>query len=88
VVRKTGSTSARTAGIEVRVSPHTLRHGCATHLLQGGANIREVQQLLGHASVETTALYTKVTPTDLARAVEKSHPRERTWKRRQAKPGK
>jgi site-specific recombinase XerD len=47
-----------------------------------------VQQLLGHASVETTALYTKVTATDLARAVEKSHPRERTWKRRQAKPGK
>jgi site-specific recombinase XerD len=78
---------ARAAGIEVRVSPHTLRHGCATHLLQGGANIRQVQQLLGHASVETTALYTNVTSTDLARAVEKSHPRERTWKRRKAKRG-
>ncbi len=88
VIQNLVRSHARAAGIEVRVSPHTLRHGCATHLLQGGANIREVQQLLGHASVETTALYTKVTATDLARAVEKSHPRERTWRRRQAKPGK
>jgi integrase/recombinase XerD len=50
----------------VRVSPHTLRHGCATHLLQGGADIREVQQLLGHAGVETTALYTNVDTKDRA----------------------
>jgi integrase/recombinase XerD len=69
------------------VSPHTLRHGCATHLLQGGADIRHVQQLLGHASVETTAIYTKVAPTDLARVMAKTHPREKTWKRRQKRRG-
>jgi integrase/recombinase XerD len=74
---------ARAAGIELRVTPHTLRHGCATHLLQGGADVRHVQTLLGHSTVQTTALYTHVTPTDLARVVEKAHPRERAWKRRQ-----
>ncbi len=78
---------ARAAGLDIRVSPHTLRHGCATHLLQGGADIRHVQQLLGHASLETTAIYTKVTPTDLARVMAKAHPREKTWKRRQKKQG-
>ena len=78
---------ARAAGIEIRVSPHTLRHGCATHLLQGGADIRHVQKLLGHASVETTAIYTKVAPTDLARVMAKTHPREKTWKRRQNRRG-
>lgn len=69
---------ARAAGLDIRVTPHTLRHGCATHLLQGGANVREVQTLLGHRSVETTALYTKVAPEDLRRAVSKAHPREAT----------
>jgi len=87
VIQNLVRSHARAAGLEVRVSPHTLRHGCATHLLQGGADICHVQKLLGHASVETTAIYTKVTPTDLARVVEKTHPRERTWKRRQAKRG-
>jgi integrase/recombinase XerD len=72
---------AKAAGIDIRVTPHTLRHGCATHLLQGGADIRHVQKLLGHASVETTAIYTEVTPKDLTKAVEKAHPRERSWKR-------
>jgi integrase/recombinase XerD len=72
---------ARAAGLEIRVSPHSLRHGCATHLLQGGADIRHVQKILGHESVETTAIYTKVAPTDLARAVARAHPRERAYNR-------
>lgn len=74
--------NAKVAGLDIRVTPHTLRHGCATHLLQGGANVREVQQLLGHASVQTTAIYTKVAPDELARVMRKTHPRERTWRRR------
>ena len=74
--------NAKAAGLDIRVTPHTLRHGCATHLLQGGADVRHVQKLLGHASVQTTAVYTHVVPGDLARAVERSHPRERLWKNR------
>lgn len=73
---------ARAAGLDLRVTPHTLRHGCATHLLQNGADVRHVQKLLGHASVQTTAIYTKVTTTDLARVVARAHPRERTWSTR------
>jgi len=77
--------NAKAAGLDIRVTPHTLRHGCATHLLQGGADVRHVQKLLGHANVETTAIYTKVAPVDLARVVRKTHPRERTWRRRARK---
>jgi integrase/recombinase XerD len=73
---------AKAAGITVRVTPYTLRHGCATHLLQNGADVRHVQKLLGHASLRTTAIYTHVAPEDLRRAVEKAHPRERLWRRR------
>ncbi len=58
---------ASAAGVEA--SAHTLRHCCATHLLRGGASIRHVQQLLGHASLDTTALYTHLTVEDLRRAV-------------------
>jgi integrase/recombinase XerD len=76
-------TNAKAAGIDIRVTPHTLRHGCATHLLQGGADVRHVQKLLGHSSVQTTAIYTHVDTKDLARVMEKAHPRERAWKRRQ-----
>jgi integrase/recombinase XerD len=75
--------NAKAAGIDVRVTPHTLRHGCATHLLQGGADVRHVQKLLGHTSVQTTAIYTHVDTRDLARVMQKAHPRERAWKRRQ-----
>ena len=75
--------NARAAGIAAPVTPHALRHGCATHLLQGGADVRHVQQLLGHKSLDTTAIYTHVQPEDLAQAVSKAHPRERAWKRRQ-----
>jgi len=81
-------TNAKAAGIDLRVTPHTLRHGCATHLLQGGADIRHVQKLLGHSNVQTTALYTHVDTKDLARVVAKAHPRERSWRRRKKTPEK
>jgi len=80
--------NAKAAGLDVRVTPHTLRHGCATHLLQAGASVRHVQKLLGHASVQTTAIYTHVVPTDLARAVEKAHPREKTLRNRARRSGR
>jgi len=58
-----------------RVTPHVLRHTCATHLLQGGADVRHVQLILGHASVATTQIYTRVAVEDLAAALRKHHPR-------------
>lgn len=79
--------NAKAAGLDIRVTPHTLRHGCATHLLQGGADVRHVQKLLGHASVQTTALYTHVVPGELAKAMGKAHPRERTWASRAKRQG-
>jgi integrase/recombinase XerD len=75
--------NAREAGIAAPITPHALRHGCATHLLQGGADVRHVQRLLGHKSLDTTAIYTHVQPEDLAQAIAKAHPRERAWRRRQ-----
>lgn len=62
---------------ELEVSPHTLRHCFATHLIEGGADVRVVQELLGHASVTTTQIYTKVTIDTLREAFQASHPRAR-----------
>lgn len=69
------SDTAERAGITVAVSPHTLRHSFATHLLDGGADVRVVQELLGHASVTTTQIYTLVTVTALREVWAGAHPR-------------
>jgi len=69
--------SAQRAGLRQEVSPHTLRHSFATHLLDGGANVREVQELLGHASVTTTQIYTQVTVDKLREVYAMAHPRAR-----------
>lgn len=68
-------THAAAAGIAQDVSPHTLRHSCATHMLEGGAGIRTVQEMLGHASVTTTQIYTRVTAEALAESYIAAHPR-------------
>jgi len=66
---------AKEAGLEAQVTPHTLRHSFATHMLSGGADLRSVQQLLGHANISTTQVYTHLTSEHVRRTYEKSHPR-------------
>jgi integrase/recombinase XerD len=66
---------AKRAGLAEHVSPHVLRHSCATHMLARGADIRVVQEMLGHASIATTQLYTKVSAEHLRAAYEQAHPR-------------
>jgi len=68
--------------IGVTLTPHTLRHTCATHLLRGGASIRHVQELLGHRCLTTTALYTRVAIDDLRQIIARAHPRERSQRKR------
>jgi integrase/recombinase XerD len=65
------------AHARVKAPCHVLRHSYATHLLQGGANVRQIQRLLGHEHLTTTALYTKVDTRGLAAIIRRCHPRER-----------
>lgn len=71
------SDAAQRAGVTAAVSPHTLRHSFATHLLDGGADVRVVQELLGHASVTTTQVYTLVTVSTMREVYATAHPRAR-----------
>jgi integrase/recombinase XerD len=65
------------AGIVLNITPHVLRHTCATHLIQAGADIRYVQELLGHSDLSSTQVYTRVTIGDLKEAHAKYHPANR-----------
>jgi site-specific recombinase XerD len=68
---------AEALGIDKRLTPHGLRHACATHLLERRAELRHIQELLGHASVATTQIYTHVSIGHLKETLQRCHPRER-----------
>ncbi len=68
---------AKTAGIQKTVSPHTFRHSFATHLVEGGADLRAVQEMLGHESINTTEIYTHLDSAYLREAIISFHPRSK-----------
>ena len=68
------------AGIRKKISPHTFRHSFATSLVEGGADLRAVQEMLGHASIASTQIYTSLDFQHLAQAYDKAHPRAKAGK--------
>jgi len=80
-VRRVVDRRARHGGIASHVHPHRLRHSYATHLLDMGADLREIQELLGHASLSTTEKYTAVSSERLIESYDRAHPRARTQRK-------
>jgi len=76
---------SKSSGIVRKVSPHTLRHTFATHLLDAGADIREIQEMLGHSSLSTTQRYIHLTPGKLMEVYDKAHPRSFHWEEKEGR---